>query len=134
MKKLTKKQILSMHDALVVQTGGSADLRDEGLLDSALSMPFQTFGGDDLYPTAFDKAVQLGFSLISNHPFVDGNKRIGVHAMLVMLELNGVSLSYEDEDIVQTVFAVAAGRMDADSWKKWVSAHIRQVHLPAERK
>ena len=92
MIRLSKPQILRLHEQLVAATGGSDGLRDEGMLDSALSAPFQTFGGEDVYPSLQQKAARLCFGLIKNHPFVDGNKRIGAHAMLVFLSLNGIEL------------------------------------------
>ena len=84
MKILKKRQILLLHSVLIAESGGSDGVRDEGLLDSAVNTPFQTFSGQDLYPTVLEKAVRLGFGLIRNHPFIDGNKRIGTHAMLVL--------------------------------------------------
>ena len=90
MIRLSKPQILLLHEQLIAETGGSSDLRDEGMLDSALNAPFQTFGGEDIYPSLQQKAARLCFGLVKNHPFVDGNKRIGAHVMLVFLALNGV--------------------------------------------
>lgn len=92
MIRLTKSQILQLHSELIQVTGGIDGVRDDGLLDSALESPFQTFDGDDLYPDLQQKAARLGYSLISNHPFVDGNKRIGVHTMLTFLSLNGIKI------------------------------------------
>jgi death-on-curing protein len=92
MIKLTKKQILMLHSQLIQETGGSDGLRDEGLLESALEAPFQSYGDQDLFPTVQAKAARLGYGLIKNHPMVDGNKRIGTHAMIVFLALNGVEL------------------------------------------
>ena len=89
MKKLTKEQVLLLQQDLIEQTGGTAGLRDEGLLESALFTPFQSFDGNDMFPSLQQKAARLGFGLVQNHPFVDGNKRIGAHAMLVFLSLNG---------------------------------------------
>ncbi len=90
MIRLSKPQILLLHEQLIAETGGSSGLRDEGMLDSALNAPFQTFGGEDVYPSLQQKAARLCFGLVKNHPFVDGNKRIGAHVMLVFLALNGV--------------------------------------------
>ena len=89
MKRLTKRQVLLLHEQLLQEFGGTPGVRDEGLLDSALAAPFQTFDGQSLYPSVQAKAAQLGFGLVCNHPFVDGNKRIGTHVMLVFLALNG---------------------------------------------
>lgn len=93
MKVLSKRQILLLHSMLVAQSGGMDGLRDEGLLDAAINMPLQTFGGQELYPTILEKAARLGYGLIRNHPFLDGNKRIGTHAMLVFLDINNITLS-----------------------------------------
>lgn len=90
MIRLSKPQILLLHEQLIAETGGSSGLRDEGMLDSALNAPFQAFGGEDVYPSLQQKAARLCFGLVKNHPFVDGNKRIGAHVMLVFLALNGV--------------------------------------------
>jgi len=84
MKRLTKEQVLLMHEELIKAHGGGLGVRDEGLLDSALAAPFQTFDGKFVFPTVQQKATRLGFGLIMNHPFVDGNKRIGAHIMLVV--------------------------------------------------
>ena len=124
MKILKKRQILLLHSALIAESGGSDGIRDEGLLDSAVNTPFQTFSGQDLYPTVLEKAVRLGFGLIRNHPFIDGNKRIGAHAMLVFLNLNSITLSYEDDELISTILSVASGEMDADGLLKWIQQHI----------
>lgn len=124
MKILKKRQILLLHSALIAESGGSDGVRDEGLLDSAVNTPFQTFSGQDLYPTVLEKAVRLGFGLIRNHPFIDGNKRIGTHAMLVFLNLNSITLSYEDDELISAILSVASGEMDADGLLKWIQQHI----------
>ena len=124
MKILKKRQILLLHSVLIAESGGSDGVRDEGLLDSAINTPFQTFSGQDLYPTVLEKAVRLGFGLIRNHPFIDGNKRIGTHAMLVFLNLNSITLSYEDDELISTILSVASGEMDADGLLKWIQQHI----------
>ena len=90
MIRLSKSQVLLIHDQLISETGGSSGLRDEGILDSALNAPFQTFSGEDVYPSLQQKVARLCFCLVKNHPFVDGNKRIGAHVMLVFLALNGI--------------------------------------------
>ena len=80
---LSKQQILILHSQLISETGGSDGLRDVGLLESAINSPFQQFGNEDLYPTIQQKVSRLCFGLVNNHPFIDGNKRIGAHVMLV---------------------------------------------------
>lgn len=124
MRVLSKRQILLLHSALISESGGSDGIRDDGLLDSALNTPFQTFAGQDLYPTVLEKAARLGFGLIRNHPFIDGNKRIGTHAMLVFLEINNIALSYEDEELIATILSVAAGELDDDGLLDWMQKHI----------
>ncbi len=126
MKLLTKEHILTLHKALIEEYGGTPELRDEGLLDSAISTPFQTFGGADLCPTIVDKACRLGYGLIRNHPFIDGNKRIGTHAMLVFLEINNVSVEYEDEELIETILGVAAGDVSAEELIAWIFEHINE--------
>lgn len=124
MKILTKRQILLLHTALIGQSGGSDGIRDAGLLDSAIHAPFQTFADQELYPSLLEKAARLGFGLICNHPFVDGNKRIGTHAMLVFLDINQISLNYEDKDLIETILAVASGTLDYNGLLSWLQCHI----------
>lgn len=124
MKVLSKRQILMLHSMVIKQSGGMDGLRDEGLLDSAISTPLQTFGGRELYPTILEKAARLGYGLIHNHPFVDGNKRIGTHAMLVFLDINSISLSYEDDDLISVILSVASGDKDDKALLEWLKAHI----------
>ena len=124
MKVLSKRQILMLHSLLVAQSGGMDGLRDEGLLESAVNTPLQTFGGQELYPTVLEKAARLGFGLIHNHPFIDGNKRIGTHAMLVFLDINNITLSYEDDDLISAILRAASGDMDDSELLEWLKAHI----------
>ena len=94
MIRLTKEQVLMLHTQLIESTGGCDGIRDEGLLDSALESPFQSFIGEVLYPSVQAKAARLCYGLVKNHAMMDGNKRIGVHAMLVFLAVNGYELNY----------------------------------------
>lgn len=123
MKRLTKEQLLLLHSALTRETGGVDGLRDEGLLESALEAPFQSFGETDAYPSIQQKAARLGFGLIRNHAFIDGNKRIGAHAMLVFLSLNGIELTYTQSELSDMILAVAAGTQTFDDMVKWVIEH-----------
>ena len=123
MKTLSQKQILALHSALIKEFGGSDGVRDEGLLESALAAPFQTFGGEPVYPSLQAKAAQLGFGLVCNHPFVDGNKRIGAHVMLVFLALNGVELTYTQRELADVILQVAAGETGYDELLEWLSSH-----------
>ena len=123
MKILSKRQILLLHQQLVDETGGSPGLRDEGLLDSALNAPFQAFGGTSAFPSLQQKAARLCYGLVKNHPFVDGNKRIGAHAMLVFLAVNGIELCYEQRELIDTVLSVAAGQTDRQELLRWILEH-----------
>ena len=123
MKKLSKKQILMFHTQLIQQTGGSEGVRDYNLRDSALETPFQSFGGDELYPTIQAKAARLGYGLIKNHCMIDGNKRIGTHAMLVFLALNGIELKYMQKELYETILDVAAGKIEYEDLLQWVLDH-----------
>ncbi|HIY29654.1 MAG TPA: type II toxin-antitoxin system death-on-curing family toxin [Candidatus Mediterraneibacter avicola] len=123
MIRLTKSQVLLIHDQLIAETGGSSGLRDEGILDSALSAPFQTFGGEDVYPSLQQKAARLCFGLVKNHPFVDGNKRIGAHVMLVFLALNGVELQHSQTELSDIILQLAAGEINAEHLLRWILSH-----------
>ena len=111
MTKFSKEKVLLLHQYIATQTGGSVGLRDEGLLESALESTFATFEGKELYPTKEEKAARIGASLVSNHAFLDGNKRIGMYVMLTFLEVNGVRLQCSDEEIVHAGLALADGSM-----------------------
>ena len=124
MIRLTKQQVILLHRDVIAQSGGSPEIRDEGLLESALNAPFQTFAGMELYPTIIDKAAHLGYSLIKNHAFVDGNKRIGTHVMLAFLMLNGIDVDYEDEELTRLILGVAAGEISSEQLLAWLQAHI----------
>lgn len=123
MIRLSKEKVLVLHQLIARETGGSVGLRDEGLLESALETAFSGFGGQEFYPTIEEKGARIGFNLISNHAFLDGNKRIGVFVMLVFLEVNGVDLSCTNDDIVRIGLSVADGSMDYEKLLAWVQAH-----------
>ena len=107
MIKLTKDNILTLYKIMVDNTGGTIGIKDTSLLESALNAPFQTFGDEELYPSIIEKASRLCYGLIKNHPFIDGNKRIGVYAMLVFLELNNINLNFSDEEIINIALKTA---------------------------
>ena len=123
MIRLSKSQVLLIHDQLISETGGSSGLRDEGILDSALNAPFQTFSGEDVYPSLQQKAARLCFGLVKNHPFVDGNKRIGAHVMLVFLALNGIELQHSQTEVSDVILQLAAGEIEATDLLHWILAH-----------
>ncbi|MGN0647093.1 MAG: type II toxin-antitoxin system death-on-curing family toxin [Oscillospiraceae bacterium] len=124
MKIVSKQQVLSLHKMLIQQSGGSPAIRDEGLLESALSAPFQSFGDTDLYPSLLEKAARFGYGIIKNHPFVDGNKRIGAHAMLVLLAINHAALAYSDEEFIDLILGIAAGKYDDQHLLHWLQQHL----------
>ena len=125
MKILSKEHILLLHQVLIAEYGGTTGLRDEGLLDSAINVPFQTFDGVDLFPDVVSKASRLGYGLIKNHPFLDGNKRIGAHAMLVLLDINNISLEYDDDELITVIMGVASGELSDEDLKNWLNNHLR---------
>ena len=123
MIRLSKPQILLLHEQLLEATGGSSGLRDEGMLDSALNAPFQTFSGEGVYPSLQQKAARLCFGLVKNHPFVDGNKRIGAHAMLVFLALNGIELEYTQTELSDIILQLASGTIPSSRLLEWILIH-----------
>ena len=120
MIKLSKEKVLLLHQLIAEETGGSIGVRDEGLLESALGNAYATFGGEELYKTKEEKAASLGFSLISNHAFVDGNKRIGVYVMLTFLEAEGIKMICSNADVVELGLSVASGNMKYDDILNWI--------------
>jgi len=121
---LNTDDVLQLHSKLISESGGSHGLRDEGALDSAVAQPRMTFGGEELYPGLTDKAAALGYSLISNHPFIDGNKRIGHQAMETFLVVNGHELAADVDEQERVILAVASGQMEREAFGEWVSNHI----------
>ena len=126
MTKINGEKIKLLHQLMAEATGGSVGVRDEGLLDSAVEGAFATFDGVELYPSKEEKAAKLGYSLISNHAFVDGNKRIGVYVMISFLELNGIHIDSSDEDVIALGLGVADGGMSQDDVLKWIYDHKLQ--------
>ena len=121
---LSKQQILLLHSQLISGTGGSDGLREVGLLESAINSPFQQFGNEDLYPTIQQKASRLCFGLVNNHPFIDGNKRIGAHAMLTFLEINGVEMQYTNKELSDIFLAIADNQVHYDDLLSWLIEHV----------
>jgi len=109
---LSKEQIKRLHKMQIDAAGGLDGIRDESMLDSALSAAFQTFGGTELFPTVVAKIARIAYGLVSNHPFIDGNKRIGTYVMLVLLELNNIDIDFTDDDIIHIGLDMASGKMN----------------------
>ncbi len=125
MKTITKAQVLRMHSRMIAETGGTDGIRDEGLLESALETPFQSFGGTELYPTIWQKSARLGYGLVKNHAFVDGNKRIGAHTMLVFLALNGIEIVCTQSALADIILRVASGEADCGVLEQWLIDHAK---------
>lgn len=123
MIRLTKKQILMLHTQLIESTGGCAGIRDEGLLNSALESPFQSFGGEELYPSIQSKVARLCYGLVKNHAMMDGNKRIGAHTMLVFLAVNGYELEYTQKELIDLILDVADGKQGYKDILAWILEH-----------
>ena len=126
MIKFSQEKVLLLHQLITQETGGDPGLRDIGLLDSALESAYATFDGLDLYPSKVEKAARIGFSLISNHAFVDGNKRIGMYIMLTFLEVNGLRARPTNEEVVRVGLGVAAGEIKYDELLAWVRKVTRR--------
>lgn len=120
MIKLSKEKVLALHELITAETGGDPGVRDLDLLDSALESAFQTFDGAELYPTKEEKGARIGYSLVANHAFVDGNKRIGVYVMLIFLEVNGIRLRPSVEDVARVGLALASGTMGYEELLEWI--------------
>ena len=120
---LSKEQVLLLHSQLISETGGIDGIRDIALLESAISNPFQSFAGQDVYPSIQQKAARLGFGLVKNHAFIDGNKRIGAHAMLVFLALNKIELNYTQKELSDIILEIASDKKGFDDLCKWIILH-----------
>ena len=122
---LRKEKIMEMHHELIQRFGGADGISDEALLDSALAAPFQSFSGQELYPTVQEKAARLGYGLIKNHAMVDGNKRLGAHVMMTFLAVNGIEMEYSQEEAIEFFLGVAAGDKTLDQLLEWIIDHQR---------
>lgn len=123
MIKFSKEKVLLLHQIMAEATGGDVGVRDEALLESAIENIYLTFDGVELYPSKEEKAARLGYSLISNHAFVDGNKRIGMYIMLSFLELNGIKINANNNDVYSLGMSVADGSADYDVILNWIKKH-----------
>lgn len=123
MIKFSKEKILLLHQVMAEATGGDIGVRDDDLLESAIENIFATFDGVELYPSKEEKAARLGYSLISNHAFVDGNKRIGMYIMISFLELNGIKIEASNYEVAKLGLDVASGKANYDDILKWINEH-----------
>ena len=120
MIKFSQEKVLLLHKLITAETGGDPNVRDIALLNSALESAFQTFDGQELYPTKEEKGARIGYALISNHAFVDGNKRIGMYVLLTFLETNGIKIRPTVDDVARVGLAVAAGEMQYEDLLEWI--------------
>ncbi|HBW29088.1 MAG TPA: type II toxin-antitoxin system death-on-curing family toxin [Nostoc sp. UBA8866] len=127
MRFLTLVEVVELHRQIIEQSGGALGIRDRGTLESALAQPRMTFGGEDLYPTLVDKAAAIGFSLIMNHPFIDGNKRIGHAAMEVFLVMNGNEIDASVDEQETIILSLASGELEREAFVQWLKNHIKVI-------
>ncbi len=124
MIQLDSEHVRLLHAYALAETGGADGIRDEALIEAAVAAPYAGFGGTEFYPTIEAKAARLAFGLVRNHPFVDGNKRVGVLAMLTLLGLNEVFLGFTDAELELLGTGIADGRVDTDDIQAWIEAHV----------
>ena len=127
MRYLTLAEVLDLHRRVIEQSGGADGVRELGGVESAVAQAQMTFGGEELYPTIESKATALCFSLVMNHPFVDGNKRIGHAAMETFLVLNGYELVADVDDAETVILNLAAGDLSREELLEWVSSHVERL-------
>lgn len=127
MRYLSLAEVIELHRRVVAQSGGAAEIRDLGGIESAIAQPQMTFAGQELYPTIAAKAAAICFSLVLNHPFVDGNKRIGHAAMETFLLLNGFEIKVPVENAEQTFLSLAAGELTREAFLRWVESNIHPI-------
>lgn len=123
MIKFDREKVLLLQKLIIESSGGSSGVRDFHLLDSALDSAYQTFNGEELYPSKEEKGARLGYGLVSNHAFVDGNKRVGLLVMISFLEINGIHLKYLDKELVEIGLALASGSMKYEQLLEWIFNH-----------
>jgi death-on-curing protein len=125
MRHLTLAEVVHLHDQIRQRSGGASGIRDLGALESAVAQPKATFEGRDLHPTLLEKAAALAFSLVNNHPFVDGNKRVAHAAMETLLVLNGFELDAGVAEQERLMLELASGRISRDQLVRWLRENTR---------
>lgn len=116
--------VIALHSQIIQETGGLEGLRDQAGLEAAIAAPLQSFGGEDLFPTALEKIARLGYGLASNHSFIDGNKRIGAMITQILLERNGYSMRLQEDEVADMFIAIADGSASETDLLKWIQQHI----------
>ena len=125
--RLSTEIVISIHEELINKIGGGHGVRDKNLLDMSVNSLYQTFGGNDLYPSLIEKAAHLVFSLIKNHPFLDGNKRIGVTAMIIFLKSNGINFKCTNDELANFGLGLANGSYDEKYAQEWIKKHLIEI-------
>lgn len=121
---INEQQLIKMQEQLVAESGGISGIRDRGMLQSAILSPLQSFGNVELFPGILQKAARLGYGLVANHSFIDGNKRIGAHAMLYVLAANGIKLAYTQQELTTLFLQIAAGELNYEDVFVWIVGHV----------
>ena len=121
---LDKAAVLQIHSAAIARFGGPDGVRDEGLLESALAQPFQTFGGEELYPSIAQKAARYAFGIVGNHPFADGNKRTATAVMGAFLRMNGCRFKPSHDELLATMVGVADGSVSCEQLAEWIQLQL----------
>ncbi len=124
---LTLAEVLELHRRVIAQSGGAPGVRDLGRVESAVAQPQMIFDGQELYPTIESKATALCFSLVMNHPFVDGNKRVGHAAMETFLVLNGCEFAADVDDAEKVILNLASGELPREELLDWISLHLHRT-------
>ena len=128
MRYLFLPELLVLHDHIITGTGGSFGVRDLPALESVIAQPRATFNGNELYPDIMAKAATLGFLLIANHPFVDGNKRVGHAAMEVFLVLNGYEIDADIDEQEHIILSIASGQLNRSALEQWLRQHTKKIN------
>ena len=126
MTVLTVSEVLLLHEKLIAKTGGLSGIRDMGMLESAVLNCSQTFDGEELYPTTIEKAARMAFGICKNHPFIDGNKRVAILSMLMMLRINGVTICYTQKELIGLGLGIAEGAIDDNGILDWINQHEKK--------
>jgi death on curing protein len=127
MRYLSISETLDIHERLISSSGGATGIRDLGALESAVGQPYASFGGRDLYPDVVSKAAALCFSLVMNHPFLDGNKRVGHAAMETFLLLNGFEINSDIDEQERVILSLATGQFDRNNFVSWLREHTTRA-------
>ena len=125
---LLLEDVLSFHDYLEQYFVMSCGIHDRGLLESAIHAPFQGFDGIPIYEDVFEQAARICYGLAKNHPFVDGNKRVAIHSMLVFLDINQIDIEYTEDEMEAVVIDIVTNKMSCEELSEWLRRRARQIN------